>query len=238
MLARPMEPTGRPLPDARGRRAAVRRAVGLALAFSGVAGGSALARIGRVYALSLAAGHAVLVGFRAAAGDPGGARDHVPTALGLVSLAAGLTAWAAARDVERDEAARGVTAALPLLGVTSPEERAARIAGTVLLVAGTVALPGLVVVAPSAFLAGTVGEALRMVALGALVVVYAACFGVVLGGLARLAAALAPTRGRALFFGVLVVPFAVGRVLPGFPDIASALAWALDRVADVGGRLG
>jgi hypothetical protein len=187
-------------------------------------------RAGRFYGWAIACGHGAISVFLRARGDLDGIAAVVPAALVSLSWAAGIVAWAAARDTGRDERDGGIVALAESRGAAPGERTHARLLATIKVVGRAVGFPGSVLAGLAFALSPTVRAA---VVVGA-VTCYAAVFGAVLGGLARGAARVSPKHGRALFAAVVLGPFMLRDTLPN-ASVVSLFSWLIERVPWLGG---
>jgi hypothetical protein len=71
---------------------------------------------------------------------------------------------------------------------------------------------------------------------GTALVLYALLTGLLLAGLARLAAWLSPRHARAWLLLLGAGPLLIGLGFPWFPSLPGGLSWALERIAQLGAR--
>lgn len=188
-----------------------------------------LSRAGRFYGWAIAFSHGAISVFLRVRGEREGIAAVVPAALVSLSWAAGVVAWAAARDPGGEERDGGLVALAESRGAAPGERAHARLLATIKVVGRAVGFPGFAVAVLAFALAPTVRAALVAFA----VVLYAAVFGTVLGGLARGAARAAPKHGRAVFAALVLAPLLLRDTFPG-ASLVSFFSWLIERVAWLG----
>jgi hypothetical protein len=192
-------------------------------------------RTARLYAFGLAVTYGVLAALTAGAGARA-AREVVMRELVTASwVLAGLASLSLATNLARLDAEQGVTGLLAQRG-TSREELglarwfvgARRIA--VLMGASTVA-----VCAAAALRVRSLSDGLSLLALAVASVLYALVLGASSSALARAAATLAPSNGRAFFVALILVPHAARSLWPDLPSVPAVFSALLRLVARAGG---
>jgi hypothetical protein len=191
-------------------------------------------RIGRLYAFGIAISHPLVVGWLAH-GDSQALAAAVPLALTWISWAVGLAALSSARDLSRAERRNGVFAASKARGADALSRRRATVVATMLVLARSVGLPGVLTVGIAFAVARSAGGGIPVLSFALGVIGYALVYGIVLGGLSRWAAALSPRHGRFVFAALVLGPWLLRDVVPDVPSVVSALAALLRHVAAAGG---
>lgn len=217
-----------------GALTSVGRVVSLSAVLAPLVRQGLLSRGGRFYAWMIAVVHIVLL---VLGGATAGVRPAavVAAALRLMSFAGGVVAWGAARDASPDALASGFSALASERGISKRERRLAHALSVMRVVARAVGLPAVCLAlaseiwAPHPFL-GAMGLAVA-------VSLYAIALGVVLGGLARLAAFASPRHGRILFAVIILGPYVAPAELGDAPNIVRGFSTLLLHVAALGGAL-
>jgi len=189
-----------------------------------------LAKTGRSYAWMIGLAHAVMIGLSPRE-EPEIATGLVVAALGPLSWSAGAVAWGAARDLEADEQANGISAIAEARGATPREQQLGRLVSTIRVVISTILSPALLLLVLAAFRTSSARTALASAPIAAGVVGYSLVLGAVLGALSRASARAAPRYGRTLFALIVIGPLALGSALRGAPSVIGGLSWLLERIS-------
>jgi hypothetical protein len=187
-------------------------------------------RLGRVYGFGIGVSYALVLLW---------GPESLPLATKLWARALGVATWVAgvgalslSADLERGDAAQGLTSMARLRGFNERQLEVSRVAAGALRLATTVATPGLIVALATAgrfrTLAGA-GTALGCAVLG---VLYAALVGGSLAPLARACHHWLPGRGRFLLLSLTLGPWLLGLGLgAALPSVPGAYGWLLEHLS-------
>jgi hypothetical protein len=193
------------------------------------------AQLGKLFAWLIGTGYAVSLLLLARA--TGGELLHAPVvdALRWLSwLTAGLVALSVAAATKQPAELEPLAALAAQRGFGPGAVRDARgLAGVRRIVRLT--LPPALLLSLLAFgLSGSLGSALSRLWLGLGVVGYCFVLALLLGGLAHVAATLAPRHGRSLLLLLLFVPHLARVIWQELPSVPWALAWMLQQLTRLG----
>jgi hypothetical protein len=155
--------------------------------------------------------------------------------LGVLSwLAAGVAALSAAQNLQALDQREGVSALALQRGFDARSLGWARGAASVRRIALVTGAPALFLALLALALSPATAIRSRVLLCGG-VFAYVALLAVVLGLLARWAAALSPSRSRALLLAVVLGPALARLVWPLVPSVPALFGWLLHRLGSLGG---
>jgi hypothetical protein len=143
----------------------------------------------------------------------------------LALAVGGPIALAAAHDRATADRRDGIEALAAARGIPAAALHATRSLAAMIEVAVAIAVPAAALAVLGALLAGSAAAALRPLAVGAAIAVFAAVCGVTLGGLASMSGRLAGPRGRSLVAAILLIPWVVA-------DLAGNARWSIPGALD------
>jgi hypothetical protein len=167
----------------------------------------------------------------------GGDLLHAPVidALGWLSwLSAGLVGLSAAAAAKQPAELEALSALAAQRGFGPAALRDARGLAAIRRIVRLTLPPALALSLLALALSGSLGLALARLLLCLGVIGYVHLLALLLGGLAHVAATLAPRQGRSLFLMLLFVPHLARVVWPNLPSVPWALGWLLDWIARLG----
>jgi len=145
-----------------------------------------------------------------------------------------LATFSAARDLASLDDRDGIVALALERGYSRRALAQARIAASVRVITGLLAVPALVLAVSALALTGSLALVVPRTLFAVGVCGYVAALGTVLGLLSRWSAAMSPTRGRALVAGIVLLPELARAAWPSVPSVPAAFAWLLERLVEIG----
>lgn len=187
-----------------------------------------------LYAWAAAIGYIALVSAWSARGEGVEGAAVVDHALVWISWAGGAAAWAAARNVEAEEARLGLPSLASLRGTSPRAFFIARTVATAALVARAVALPAMLLAVCSGLLGRASGGAVTTIKTTGGVFVYALLFGIAFGGVARLSSQVSARHGRIVFVALVLGPELLRGVIGDVPTLVSGFGMLIELMTGMG----